>query len=63
MKKIIMTLIVAGLLGGCAAQGSNMRFSDGDQPNILVMGEDADRDTVARAARIFKRVFDAWPRR
>jgi hypothetical protein len=58
MKKILMTLIVAALLGGCAAQGSNMRFSDGDQPNILVMGEDADRDTVARDSRVFKRVLD-----
>ncbi len=58
MKRILMPLIVAALLGGCAAQGSNMRFGGGDQPNILVMGEDADRDTVARDGRIFKRVLD-----
>jgi hypothetical protein len=58
MKRIFMPLILAALLGGCAAQDSNMRFSDGDQPNILVMGEDADHDTVARDRRIFKRVLD-----
>ena len=58
MKKILMIIVAVALLGGCAAQGSNMRFSDGDQPNILVMGEDADRDTVARDGRVFKRVLD-----
>jgi hypothetical protein len=31
----------------------------GEQPNILVMGEDADKDTVPRNSRVFKRVLDA----
>ena len=30
-----------------------------DQPNVLVMGEDADEDTVPRHSRIFNRVNDA----
>lgn len=59
MKRIFMTLILAGLLGGCAAQESNLRFSEGEQPNILIMGEDGDPDTVARDGRIFDRVLDA----
>lgn len=57
MKRLLMTLLFAGLVGGCAAQGSNMR--GGDQPNLLIMGEDADPDTVARDGRVFKRVLDA----
>lgn len=63
MKRILMTLFIAGLVTGCAAQGSNVRYTDaapaGDQPNILVMGEDSDRDTVPRNGRVFKRVLDA----
>jgi len=31
----------------------------GDQPNVLIMGEDADKDTVPRNSRVFKRVLDA----
>ena len=30
-----------------------------DNPNILVMGEDADEDTVPRNSRVFKRVLTA----
>jgi len=31
----------------------------GEQPNILIMGEDADRDTVPRHSRVFNRVLNA----
>jgi hypothetical protein len=31
----------------------------GEQPNVLIMGEDADKDTVPRNSRVFKRVLDA----
>ena len=31
----------------------------GDNPNLLVMGEDADKDTVPRNSRVFKRVLDS----
>jgi len=30
-----------------------------DKPNILIMGDDADADTVPRHSRVFKRVLDA----
>ena len=30
-----------------------------EKPNVLVMGEDADLDTVPRNSRVFKRVLDA----
>ncbi len=33
--------------------------SAGEQPNILVMGEDADRDTIPRHSRVFNRVLNA----
>ncbi len=29
-----------------------------DKPNILIMGDDADADSVPRHSRIFKRVLD-----
>ena len=31
----------------------------GEQPNILIMGEDADKDTVPRHSRVFNRVLNA----
>ncbi|MEG3619781.1 hypothetical protein V5T82_15050 [Magnetovibrio sp. PR-2] len=31
----------------------------GEQPNVMIMGEDADKDTVPRNSRVFKRVVDA----
>ncbi|MFP6746843.1 MAG: hypothetical protein VCD66_04500, partial [Alphaproteobacteria bacterium] len=31
----------------------------GEEPNILIIGEDADKDTVPRNGRVFKRVLDA----
>jgi len=31
----------------------------GDRPNLLIMGEDADDDTVPRDSRVFKRVINA----
>jgi hypothetical protein len=34
-----------------------------DQPNIMLMGDDADQDTVPRHSRIFNRVLDAFKNR
>ena len=31
----------------------------GDKPNLLVMGEDADKDAVPRNSRVFRRVLDS----
>lgn len=51
-------LIAAGLIAtaGCAPGSSLMA---GEQPNLLVMGEDADTDTVPRGSRVFVRVLNA----
>jgi hypothetical protein len=35
----------------------------GDQPNVMIVGEDADEDTVPRHSRIFNRVLDALKNR
>lgn len=59
MKRILVTLIIAALVGGCAAQGGNLRHADGGRPNLLIMGQDSDPDTVPRDGRVFKRVLDA----
>ena len=56
MKRIISSLaaIVMALAFGYIAPAVA-----GEQPNILIMGEDADEDTVPRNNRGFKRVLDA----
>lgn len=35
----------------------------GDQPNVMVVGEDADEDTIPRHSRIFNRVLDSLKNR
>ncbi len=37
----------------------NMPFASADQPNLLVISEDGDRDAVSRDRRVFKRVLTA----
>ena len=34
-------------------------YAFGDRPNILIMGEDADDDSIPRNSRVFKRVLNA----
>ena len=46
---------------GCAPMAT-MPAQAGEQPNILIMGEDADTDTVARNSRIFNEVLRAMER-
>lgn len=46
------TLSVAAVFAGPSAWA-------GEQPNVLIMGEDADTDTVPRGSRIFDRVLRA----
>ena len=57
MSRIVSTL-VAGLLGavviGCAGP-----LVAGEHPNILIMGENVDKDTISRKSRVFKQVLDA----
>ena len=53
MIRFLAMLFVGGFLAGCAAQGSNVRYTPaGDQPNILIMSEDADPDTVPMVERV-----------
>lgn len=63
MRRLIPLLAILVFATGCATQGANINYADerpaGDQPNLLIMGEDADRDTVPRIDRVFKRVLDA----
>ena len=62
MKQITHTLLLSFVLMGCAAQGNDVRHlspSRGDQPNVLILGEDNDKDTVRRNTRVFKRVLAA----
>lgn len=54
LKQIILGLGIA-LLGTTITTGT-LRA---DQPNLLIMGEDADIDTVPRNSRIFNRVLRA----
>ncbi|MBT3330451.1 MAG: hypothetical protein HN394_03005 [Rhodospirillaceae bacterium] len=53
----IFGILTAGCIGVAALMSSGATLA-GEQPNILVMGEDADRDTVPRNSRVFKRVLD-----
>jgi hypothetical protein len=56
MKRIILSLAAAAMV---FAFGYTAPAMAGEQPNILIMGEDADEDTVPRNSRVFKRVLDA----
>ncbi len=59
MKTIIKQLsFFMALLSVCSIFLSAPSFA-GDRPNILIMGEDADEDTVPRNSRVFKRVLNA----
>jgi hypothetical protein len=54
----IYGILAAGFLG-VTLMGMSAPASAGEQPNILIMGEDADTDAVARKNRVFKRVLNA----
>ncbi|MFP6757222.1 MAG: hypothetical protein VCC99_03255 [Alphaproteobacteria bacterium] len=54
----IYGVLAAGLMSA-ALMGIAGPGIAGEQPNILIMGEDADKDTVPRSNRVFKRVLDA----
>jgi hypothetical protein len=56
MKALLSTLAAAtlALMAGTASYALA-----GEQPNLMIVGEDADRDTVPRNSRIFNRVLQA----
>lgn len=54
MRHLLKTLALTLTLGLCAVPATAA-----DNPNLLVMGEDADEDSVPRNSRVFKRVVNA----
>ena len=55
---ILSILCVGLLLAACAGSVPAVaQAGAGDRPNLLVIGEDADEDTVARNNRVFDRVL------
>ena len=58
MKLILNTILSLPVVFG-ALLGVHHAARAADQPNIMIMGEDADEDTVPRHSRIFNRVSDA----
>jgi hypothetical protein len=54
----IYGILTAGCIGMAALLPTGAAQA-GEQPNIIIMGEDADKDTVPRNSRVYKRVLDA----
>lgn len=48
---------LVALLAGCSSYPAHANEARGQKPNLLIMGEDFDKDTVPRDSRVFKRVF------
>jgi hypothetical protein len=57
MRRVIC-MSAAGLLLISCANVSTPSIA-GEKPNIVIMGEDVDKDTVPRNSRVFRRVLDA----
>ena len=57
MRRVILMSAAGLLLISCANVSSPSIAAE--KPNIMIMGEDADRDTVPRNSRVFRRVLDA----
>jgi hypothetical protein len=57
MKNILLAIAGTILLISCAGVPGTSRALE--SPNILILGEDADEDTVPRNSRVFRRVLDA----
>ena len=55
--RILPALCAASMLAACATEGASAQTAG--RPNLLVIGEDADTDTVARNNRVFDRVLRA----
>ena len=57
MRRVIL-MSAAGLLLISCANVSTPSIA-AEKPNIMIMGDDADRDTVPRNSPVFRRVLDA----
>jgi hypothetical protein len=56
MIKILSSLLICGFLTACSGTPSGQFNS---MPNVIIMGEDSDRDSIPRTNRIFKRVMNS----
>lgn len=56
---MLRTLLAATALTLAAFASSAPPVIAGEQPNLMIMGEDADVDTVPRGSRVFNRVVNA----
>ena len=56
--KIFSVLSIVSILAIFCVALPDTGFA-GDMPNLLIVGEDYDKDTIPRDSRIFKRVLDA----
>lgn len=54
-----LMIAVASLVLTLTIMGPENHARAGEQPNLLIVGEDADQDTVPRGSRIFNRVLAA----
>ena len=59
MNRLLLVLLAGFAVVSCATAASVGPVDAADAPNLLIMGEDADQDTVPRNSRVFKRVVDA----
>jgi len=60
MIKIFSSILICLSLMACSATGTGSGYrNSGSSPNTLIMGEDADRDTIRRDSRVFRRVLGA----
>ncbi len=57
MRRVILMSAVGLLLISCANVSTPSIAAE--KPNIMIMGDDADRDTVPRNSPVFRRVLDA----
>jgi len=59
MKQALTKFTTLTIALGAMALFSIGSVQAADRPNLLVMGEDADKDSVPRNSRVFKRVLNA----
>jgi len=61
MKFSLHTLLIGllALVAGLATHPAQANNRTGQKPNLLVMVQDSDPDTIKRDSRVYKRVYDA----
>lgn len=60
MNRLLHVLFLGLLLcAGCISQPAEAQQRTGQKPNLLIMVQDHDADSVKRDTRVYKRVYDA----